>query len=1119
MTRARLLTALGLLAALAAVAAAGVALAQTDPPPLGLGDWTVSDTTVLQDRFIMLRGDVRVTGGGSLTLRNATILFVLEESGEHGILVEPGGTLRILDGSRLGSSRTDMGYTFTARRGSTVRMFDSAINDCGNRTYGYRADWQNISVYVGTVDAAIERCSFSGGFVSLCIAEGMVAPTVRNCTFEGSYGLVTWGTSAEDCTFVGQNYYGVLVMGGNETRIERCRFVSLPGAGVTVGLDERPIGPINPADALIRDCSFERSQVGVRVSISSHGTIADCVFDSLSIAAIYPEPGELDDPPGITSYVELFDGTFRNCSRVFLAYWRTMVNWTVTSYAEVVGGNVSLSGNLVLQNGSHLRLVDFHDLTQGNREGRPVSIRIGDGAHLELLNGSLQVPLVRESPSDWRPIRIEGANGTLTLTGASQVNVSFPVALRELRCERSTIPLGEWSARVVQLKDCTLRRHPRTASPMLAVGPSPPVNGSRRWSMLDGCPQEGLPVVVSGQTQPWLVLNDAWLTCIDSLGDITGPGAAAIDVVGEDTSQLVVRWRCQATVVWQNRVVVPGARVTILDDLGQVYSRITDASGSTEIILIDTEYVVWDMSSGGPGEPAESYLMLPLTFKANASGLLGTVVVENITEPLRLTITLVDDVLPTILLDQNASLATNKATVRLTGWATDAHSGVAFLEVAIVPFPYTRVVISAEGAFEAVVDLHLGLQTISLRVYDLVGNRAERRVEVYRTNRPPSVDLIAPANGAWLNTTLVAVEGMTEKGATVEVLGRKQVAETGHFLLLVPVHEGPNTLLINVTDRAGNRNQSAVQVNVDTEEPTLTLTELPALSRSSAVNITGTTEPDVKVYVNGVDIEVDEGGRFTARVNLAEGLQVVTVTAVDRAGNAAMRQATVTIDSTPPHLDVLWPPEEPLLTNATSIIVRILTDAGAIVTINGRPVATPDPLVLFRLDLSEGANPVLVVARDGAGNPIEVERAVLVSRRKPTIAVNPALPSGTEETFLRIAGTTQPNATVSINGFSILVGPDGSFSRTVLLSEGLNTIEIGVTDEYGNVANATYVVKMVPHVPGPRSPPGSLVLELLALTAVVLVLEGVLLKWRRARREAAEAADPDASGEEGRKAR
>jgi bacillopeptidase F len=242
--------------------------------------------------------------------------------------------------------------------------------------------------------------------------------------------------------------------------------------------------------------------------------------------------------------------------------------------------------------------------------------------------------------------------------------------------------------------------------------------------------------------------------------------------------------------------------------------------------------------------------------------------------------------------------------------------------------------------------------------------------------------------------------------------------------------------------------------------------------------------------------------------------------AMDSAGNRAVRELVFSLDSQPPALSVLWPPAEGLLTNSSPLEVRLLTEVGAVLTINGKQVPVTGPSVTFALNLSEGANAIVVKAYDAAGNGVEVHRTVSFHHAPPELRLQPAPPARTADPFLRLSGVTEPNSTVVINGLGVPVFSDGVFSRVVLLSEGLNRIEVVATDEYGNRANVTYVVEMVPTQPPPHAGPPTLIWALLTLTGLVLAVEAAYLLLRRSRRERAQGGEgkdenEDVRGDEG----
>jgi len=68
-------------------------------------DWIVTGDEVWEDETITLDGNLRVRNGGSLTLRNVTLVINNSYAGQYGIWAEPGSSLAIYS-STLSPSRS-----------------------------------------------------------------------------------------------------------------------------------------------------------------------------------------------------------------------------------------------------------------------------------------------------------------------------------------------------------------------------------------------------------------------------------------------------------------------------------------------------------------------------------------------------------------------------------------------------------------------------------------------------------------------------------------------------------------------------------------------------------------------------------------------------------------------------------------------------------------------------------------------------------------------------------------------------------------------------------------------------------------------------------------------------
>lgn len=72
-----------------------------------------------------------------------------------------------------------------------------------------------------------------------------------------------------------------------------------------------------------------------------------------------------------------------------------------------------------------------------------------------------------------------------------------------------------------------------------------------------------------------------------------------------------------------------------------------------------------------------------------------------------------------------------------------------------------------------------------------------------------------------------------------------------------------------------------------TKAPTIQLETIPRVVRADHYVIKGTTEPHVRVIIEGREVETDKAGRFEYTFRLQQGVNIVVVEAVDRAGNIA----------------------------------------------------------------------------------------------------------------------------------------------------------------------------------------------------------------------------------------
>jgi Glucodextranase, domain B/FecR protein len=243
-----------------------------------------------------------------------------------------------------------------------------------------------------------------------------------------------------------------------------------------------------------------------------------------------------------------------------------------------------------------------------------------------------------------------------------------------------------------------------------------------------------------------------------------------------------------------------------------------------------------------------------------------------------------------------------------------------------------------------------------------------------------------------------------------------------------------------------------------------------AILRKASAEVTGESEPGAVVTVAGVETEVSADSRFAATVELVEGANTIVIVATDPAGNETRgerqvvyspdTQSIVAFDQTTRQIAPLH-----FITNDDVLSLGGTTTANAEIEVRSgntvRASAVTDPDGVFRLNVpltaDEEAFDFAVIASSGFATAEKI--AVSVDRDPPQIALDEILPRLTADASLHVAGTTEADAMLTLNGREIALD-NGRFDETVTLQTGENTIELIATDVVGNVKIEKSVVKL-----------------------------------------------------------
>ncbi len=288
---------------------------------------------------------------------------------------------------------------------------------------------------------------------------------------------------------------------------------------------------------------------------------------------------------------------------------------------------------------------------------------------------------------------------------------------------------------------------------------------------------------------------------------------------------------------------------------------------------------------------------------------------------------------------------------------------------------------------------------------------------------PPVATILSPTDGSVTNnpTPLLSGQATDAGGAGLDPfslvlrLDGTPVGATvsngiASFTPLSPLAPGNHTVTLDARDNAGNDATTATSTFlVDLAPPAIAITAPTAALLNNrrptlAATITdaggaGFVSSGIQLLLNGVmipavqlQIVLSNGNQtaqlsFTPPSDLADGSHVMTVQAVDRAGNpapAVSRQFTV--DGAPPAIAITSPDGSPVTGTSVPLIASVsdllsgVNAATIQVTLNGGPVAAAQTPGGGSIGLSgtltaqAGTNILVVSASDFAGNTSSVTR-------------------------------------------------------------------------------------------------------------------------------------------------
>ena len=203
-----------------------------------------------------------------------------------------------------------------------------------------------------------------------------------------------------------------------------------------------------------------------------------------------------------------------------------------------------------------------------------------------------------------------------------------------------------------------------------------------------------------------------------------------------------------------------------------------------------------------------------------------------------------------------------------------------------------------------------GKNTIKVEATDDYGRKTIGEVIVYKDTKAPIISEVTPSNGYLSNSAEITVNGKVSdiSQAYVYVNGKFAPCLNGGFTTTITLVEGENHVKVTAIDQAGNSQVYLFKVTVDTIAPIeFTPTANPAGWTNNNRPAISFATTDATSGVDHYEIRVGNGSWITPVVSpyrfvtaIPDGEQTVQAKAVDRAGNAAVGEVKIYIDTVPP---------------------------------------------------------------------------------------------------------------------------------------------------------------------------------------------------------------------------
>jgi hypothetical protein len=971
------------------------------------GDWVVDTDLEYDGETIIVRGNVAIKDGGSLTLRNSTLLMDSRRNDAFALVVETTGNMYSYD-STITNRYTDESYH---------RYFFNVYNDTVfvntdiSRLYGWSQRHGGLRLYYG--NHFIKGCNiFSSSSYGIYARTNVIMKETH--IYSTSWDRFVISTNdrlydidfiIENCTFSGSfsNPYrtGVSVSDGFATTYRR--YVNITGCnfdGLSYGVYSNPAWRNGVVDIVAND--FDRCVYGIRAYSAdvdthihhNHYTVRSGGYG-----------------------LRLYEGSNGNLTWMYEDIRGAELGWGTGVYLEGAGtGEHIVRENSIwntyygiIQTFGHCTVVDSYiNVTNNNfyvYYGAQMDIystvhKVGSGfvdTSGGRITGWQRLNISSVTWSDGTPIT-EGLVYLLNETDFQIGNINLSMGPRHLDFKR-------WEAtRMAQWNN---------------IDVYPALLDVDTWFRADP-----LDHMISGPQD--IVFTD------DFVPRITMPGLEASARV--NVSYLIL----EGTVVERGRGLVNlevsldgetwhTASITdetwtfaynlVSDGLYNVSVRATDKAGNVGLlvragVIVDTMPPPIDLLEEPPLATNQPILILEGWTEPHATIYVGNVLswpdddgnfeiqfpLSEGANPLVIKVqdvagnwnqsvysVMLDSIPPSLTLNEpDDGLITNDPEVIFSGGTgTD-------VTITVDGYPVS----TYKGAFTTTVELAEGEHLVEVEATDLAGNANTLFRTVTVDITAPDLSIESPAQAVFTTTDdSVFIAGRMDDAIDhVFINGERMEGLPGEFAIQVDLAEGDNPFTVVVRDAAGNDNRQEITITRDTRAPKFTVDDVEAQDgeiiksdddkfSSSDTLVFHVRVDEHAIFTIGLN-SYSGDGQFTIVHELSEGTNSITIEVADAMGNLADPWHDVYIfDFTAPAVAFTYPADGFTTNEAELTLTGVTDDLTSKVWINDVPAGLrSDGGFTMTVTLEQGDNVFSVRNRDRAGN--EATAQITVKRKE-----------------------------------------------------------------------------------------------------------------------------------------